>query len=226
MNGTTKIASANRASTMPRLLGNFAARLGTALFLALSVTSMARANLITNPGFELPNIGSGTFSILASIPGWTAFGLSGIEIQDHVAGSPFEGGQHVELDSNANSGMSQIIATTPGTAYDLSVAYSPRPGVAASSNGVQIFWDSVPVATLLASGIGLPDTAWTVHHFLVTATGTSSSLQFLAVGTSDSLGGYLDAVGLVAVSEPVSLSLLGLGLSLVALVGGRRRKRE
>lgn len=188
-------------------------------------TNPARANLIVNGSFETPDIPTGTFQIFPSIPGWsTTFG-SGIEIQDHVAGSPFVGAQHVELDSNDNSGMSQVVSTVPGQTYHLSFAYSPRPGVSADSNIIQVFFNGVQLDTLALSGVGLQDTFWQVFGYNVVPSVTSSTLEFRAAGVSDTLGGYLDDVQFDRnVSEPSTLMLFGVG-SLTLVGFGRWRKK-
>lgn len=183
----------------------------------------AQANLIINGGFESPDIATGTFAILGTIPGWsTTFG-AGIEIQDHVAGSPFEGDQHVELDSVGNSGMVQtVVPTVAGTGYRFSFAYSPRPGVSLASNPIDVLVNGVLIDTVSASGIGLTDTSWTIHSYLVSAVGTSTAIEFRATGTSDSLGGYLDDVRFdVNVPEPAGVALVLTGLLALALT--RRR---
>jgi hypothetical protein len=188
----------------------------TSGFLTLSallfLTSPVQASLILNGSFEDPDIPTGTFAILGSIPGWsTTFG-PGIEIQDHVAGSPYDLDQFVELDSFSNSGMMQAaIATVPGMTYVVSFAYSPRPGRSAADNGIEVLFDGALLVGLAESGIGLPDTNWSLHNFLVTATGATSSLEFRAVGDSTSFGGYLDAVS-VTVPEPSVFILFGAGL--------------
>ena len=183
--------------------------------------SAAQANLIVNPSFELPAISAGSFSVFGAIPGWATSSGSGIEIQNNVAGSPFDGAQHVELDSFSNSGMIQSVATIAGAIYDLSFAYSPRPNVPSTSNGIDVFFDGGLVTSLTASGSG--STNWSVFGFSVTAAGALSTVEFVATGTSDSLGGYLDAVGLVErVPEPITLLLLGFGL---AGLGFSRQRR-
>jgi hypothetical protein len=180
--------------------------------MALPVSS-AQANVIINGGFENPNIPTGTFALFTSIPGWSLTTGTFIEIQDHVAGSPYEGDQFVELDSTGNSGMIQAsVATVPLQPYTFSFAYSPRPGVAASSNGVDVYFNGALLIALAQSGIGLQNTLWTPFSFVVTPTGATSSVEFRASGTSNSLGGYIDDVRLTAVPEPMTMSLLALGL--------------
>lgn len=197
----------------------------TVLMLAFAVlpATFAHANLITNGSFEMPNQASGTWSVYGSIPGWTTTLGPGIEIQDHVAGSPYDGDQHVELDSHNNSGMLQQIGVTPGGLYDLSFAYSPRPGVAATSTGIEVWFGGLLIDTVAASGIGLQDTNWTIHSYTVSPAGSLVSLEFRAVGTSDSYGGYLDDVQLTpTVPVPGAVVLGALGTSLV---GWMRRRR-
>jgi hypothetical protein len=187
----------------------------------LLFSSSAQASLILNGSFEDPNIPFNSFAIFGSIPGWTTTFGGGIEIQDHVAGSPYDLDQFVELDSTVNSGMIQTpIATVAGTTYVVSFAYSPRPNRSASDNGIEAYFNDVLLISLAADG--LSNTSWTVHNFLVTPTGAISSLEFRAVGNSTSFGGYLDAVS-VAVPEPSALLLLGTALAAAAY---RRRRTK
>lgn len=206
----------------------------TVLMLAFAVlpATFAHANLITNGSFEATNQASVTWSVYGSIPGWTSTLGTGIEIQDHVAGSPYDGDQHVELDSHnnsneldshTNSNMRQQIGVTPGALYDLSFAYSPRPGVAATSTGIEVWFDGLLIDTVAASGIGLQDTNWTIQSYTVSPVGNLVNLEFLAVGTSDSLGGYIDDVQLTpTIPVPGAIVLGALGTSLV---GWMRRRR-
>lgn len=185
------------------------------ILLLLTMPFAANADIIVNGGFEDPDINSGTFAIFGSgIPGWYVTSGSGIEIQDNVAGSPYEGDQLVELDSFSNSGMAQNVATVAGTAYELVFAFSARPNVAETSNGIDVYWDGALLDSITASGFGLSDTDWNLYSYTVSATSGTSILGFEATGFSDALGGYLDAVSLTAraVPEPGTLALLGIGL--------------
>ncbi len=200
----------------------------TLLIALVFVSAQAHAtNIIINGGFEVFEIKPGTFEIFNAIPGWMTTSGSGIEIQNNIVGSPFEGAQHVELDSDNNSGMAQTISTVAGQEYDLSFFYSARPGRASTTNGIDINWDGVNLSNITADGIGLSDTDWNLFAFSVIATGPSTLLEFVATGTSDSFGGYLDAVNLQAVPEPIPepSTLLLFGSGLAALAGWRYRKR-
>ena len=203
-------------------------------FLTLSAfiafTSPAQANSIVNGGFENPDIAAGTFSVFAAIPGWTTTFGSGIEIQDHIAGSPYEGNQFAELDSFSNSGMIQtIIGTIPGAPYTLSFAYSPRPGRPNTTNGIEVYFGGQLLDTLQMSGVGLANTSWTLFNYSVTASGATSAIEFRAIGASDSLGGYLDSVSFEAAAVPessvlplLSTGILALATMMFAMAGQHR----
>ena len=204
----------------PRQIGRALLTLGAVLVFA----QPARANLILNHSFEEPNVPTGGFSVFGSILGWTTIAGTGLEIQDHASGVPFEGDQLLELDGFDNSAIVQGgIPTDAGRTYLLSFAYSPRPGRSEADNGIDVFFDGGLVASLAVSGVGLTNTAWTIHSFLVTATGSTSSVGFAATGPSNTFGGYIDFVGLGGRSVPEPSTLLLVGTALAAAGVYRRR---
>ncbi len=204
------------------------AQLVIAMSLGAAATGAAAQNFVTNGSFESPAIGG--FVVVSSMPGWTLSSGTGFEIQNNVAGAPFVGAQHIELDGNVNSGMTQTVPTATGVPYVLSVEYSPRPGVAAASNGVEVRINGALVATLVADGTANANTVWTKYSFPFTATG-ATVVDFRAVGTSDGVGGYIDDVQCLASGPPLlvpamSPLMLGVMALLLALGAGALLRRS
>ena len=123
----------------------------------------ARANLIINGSFEADAQAAGTWGIDPNLTGWQG-GPNGIELRNDVAGAAFDGTNFIELDTTANSSATQKIGTVLGTVYNLSFAYSPRTGVASTSNGIEVFWDGVSQGTF--TSFTNAATAWVLESFL------------------------------------------------------------
>ena len=68
------------------------------------------------------------------------------------------------------------------------------PGVQLSSNRMEILWDGEVIGTVEANGSGQSSTQWQLYQYEVTASGSTTRIEFRDVGQSDSLGSYLDAV--------------------------------
>ena len=124
-----------------------AALLAAPLFAAPLFANAAVQNLVVNGGFEATNQANGTWNIYQNVSGWTGGG-AGIEIRNNVAGTASEGRNFVELDTTQNSSMSQVISTTAGQNYILTFDFSPRPGVAANSNGIEVLWNNSRLGSL------------------------------------------------------------------------------
>ena len=163
------------------------------------------SNLITNGGFETPILSSGSWSIYpdASLTSWTVNSGDGLEIQYNAAGAPHGGNQLAELDSNNSSVVSQTITTIPGEEYNFSFWYSPRPGIGSGDNTIGVSVQGVGDSgflvsdTIGATAVGGSNTTWALYEYSFTATQTSTEIKFADLGTSNSLGGYLDDVVLL-----------------------------
>ena len=178
----------------------------------------AKATLVFSTNFDTVAVAPGTFTFVNSVEGWTAT-VGTIELQNNVAGTPFSQPNLVELDSNQNSAMARTVATSGPSL--LTFEYSPRPGVPASSAGIEVSLDGIPVFSIAQSGIGNADTVWSLQSVLLPA---GNTLQFAAIGTSDSVGGYLDNISLQTAPEPATLTLLGAGLLGLGIARRVRRR--
>jgi len=203
-----------------------------ALLIAAGGAQAQASSLVTNGSFEHGGVSENSgvlthWNILNNIYGWTG-GAKGIEIQPNgtVSGvSAFDGRQYVELDTTANSSMWQDLSTTVGNTYTLSFAYMPRPDNAGGkfSNKIEVLWDGGTLGTF--SGTNTNGSWWEYERTDLTASFSSTTrLEFRAVGTSDSYGGFIDNVVVTAVPEPESYALLLAGLGLIGAIARRRGK--
>jgi hypothetical protein len=196
--------------------------LKTAALAALLATGAAHASteLLTNGSFETDLQGNGKLGNYTNLTGWTG-GAYGIELRNNVVGVAPDGVNFVELDTYANSSMSQSVATVLGQNYTLSFQFQDRPGVATSSQGLEVYWNGGLVGSVNNSLGG----GWQSVSYTLAGTGTTAALSFKAIGTEDSLGTSLDNVSLTtAVPEPETYAMLLAGLGLVGFAARRRKQ--
>ncbi len=155
-------------------------------------------NMIVNGSFELPDVSGTGWGYMTNdgLPGgWSASSPTPVEVQFGGFGcQSFKGKQHLELDADVPGSVKQTISTTPGVTYLLTFYYTPRPGCA--SNDIQVKWNGAVLATLTGNGVGLPGSAaWTLKSYNVTATASTTDLEFIDQSSvGDKTGGLLDNV--------------------------------
>lgn len=192
-------------------------------FLALAGTASASTNLITNGSFESIAQPNGTWNIYNVLAGWQ-IGAKGVEIRNNVAGTAYDGKNFVELDTTANSWISQTIETKVGETYALSFLYSARPGVSAASNPIDAYLNGALFVNADADGTHSSANNWTPFSKTFVASGRFTTITFAATGVSDSYGGSLDKVAVSAVPEPTTAGMLLAGLGALGLIIRRRTR--
>jgi hypothetical protein len=186
----------------------------------LSAPAFAQANLVVNGGFEdYSTVAAGQWRIFGSGYGWTT-DANGVEIRNAVAGTAAEGVRFAELDTIGNSWISQTIHTYAFQSLELAFSYAPRAGVAANSNGIQVFWNDQSLGSITGSSSNWLDLIYDVQ---ADANGFGT-LKFAAIGSSDRVGGSLDNISVTAIPEPDTSAMLLAGLGILAVVTRRRQR--
>jgi hypothetical protein len=192
-----------------------------------SMSAQAATNLIVNGSFEENVLTPGTWDTFfkSEVDGWTT-GKLGIELRNNVAGVAQAGANFAELDTTANSWMSQkVTIITPGS-YQLSFWYNSRADVSSRSDAISWSFGEGNAGVVRPSVPANPKDIW--HQFSQTFALSAGevTLRFKARGASDSVGGSLDNVSVTAVPEPDSYALMLAGLGLMAAIARRRSKRK
>ena len=175
---------------------------------ALSVACPAKANLITNPGFE-----TGNFN------GWGTTGSA-----SHVAGTVFGVAPHSGFKQVGSLGGSlfQFVATTPGASYTIDFWLANSTSPFPKSFGVS--WDGATLSSL----INQSNFGYTEYTFTGTASTASTILEFNFFVLFEGGAWLLDDVSVnpVGVGVPDGGSTLSLlGFASLGLVALRRKLR-
>ncbi len=174
----------------------------------------SNVNLVTNGGFEAPDVSTGTWSIFddgTANLGWDvqwngafvgAPATAKLEIHDSLWTPVAEGAQYAELDADwgINDGeqasvvISQDIPTVAGNSYTLGYDFSPRPGTGSADNMLGVWVNGSNVQNQVADGSANSGNAWTHYAYNFVATGAMTTIAFKDMGTPNSLGTLLDNV--------------------------------
>ena len=178
-------------------------------------------SLITNGSFEIYESGGkyGDASLdsvergwdifgYGNLPGWEIGNVQGVKIRKGAGLlKSFEGDSHVEMESykilssmgTTQSDISQMVSTELDKPYLLRLAYKPHPKDFESSS-VDVYWNGKLLKTLTHVKISAV-CHWEIFEFIVFGGEGQSTLQFKGSGKEDSIGGALDDVSLVRLSE-------------------------
>lgn len=191
---------------------------------------------------ELATLPGKTWDVFTTIPGWTTSAGAGIEVQANgtIRGFNANSGSHyVELDSHpnaesniTNSMMEQEITLASGI-YQLDFFYSPRTSDV-GTNGIEYSVFSQSSSQLLAGSVTGPSATtsvgtWTQVFstlFPVLSSDSPIILKFLATGSEDTLGGFIDDVSLTRISAvplPAAGPLLLIGVAGLGFLSRRRK---
>ncbi len=183
---------------------------------------VAQTILLPGSGFELPEVTngaqwdvfpspSGPWNVEWRDAGTNSFGsqirpvVANLELHEGVLGPAFEGDQYAELDTDwggpndsgtgepASVRIYQDIPTVVGKNYEIHYKFSPRPNTPASENSLEVGWGGNVVETIPPTAGG-GAIAWTEHVVNVVATTTTTRIWFTDLGTSNSLGTFVDDI--------------------------------
>jgi hypothetical protein len=188
--------------------------------------AQAATNLVANGSFESPVLASGSFGFYTSMPGWSTFN---VEVRNNWAGAAQQGSNFVELDTTANSSISQTINIAAPGAYQLSFWYDSRWDYGSSPSDTEMITWTFGTNNGSVLNNWTTDNTGTWKHYTGTFNFASAGLvglTFAAGGTSDGLGGSLDNVSITAVPEPETYAMLLAGMGLMGTIARRRKAKQ
>lgn len=178
-------------------------------------------NILVNPSFEDGNpIGPNSYTVVASVPGWTA--TDGVEVWGtgflgNVAG---DGGVFLELDQGgAQDTYSQTLSTEAGREYRLSFDLAVRSGTDPATNRVEFLVNGVSL------GVFTPDsTSFETYTVSFVGSGSDTIAFREPASSNDGVGGLIDNLRIEADADvfvtAVNGGVSGVGAPVSGTSGG------
>ena len=177
------------------------------MVLAAMVAAMGLAVGISGPAHAAELVTNGSFET-GDFTGWTQIGntgFAGVECPGVGFAGPGDGACDAFFGPvGSTGGIMQTLNTLPGRFYNINFDFRPDGGSPSSFSAV---WDTQPALLSLTNPAA---SAYQVLHFTALATAATTSLSFNFRDDPGFLN--LDSVS-VAVPEPGSLALLGIGMA-------------
>lgn len=182
----------------------------------------ATQELLSNGGFEIPNISTYTNPQWTLVPWGTtnlvwqpSVNAYALEIQRGLGGwSAYEGSQWAEIDgANAITVLNRA-STTPGYTYKVTLAYSARPGLPVSDNRTSVSANGVTLGSFSDDGTNATTTHWKTKEYSFVATSSNSFVGLTDDrAVSNGAGMLIDAVSVKCVGKatntPPTITLIG-----------------